>query len=115
ALAACLAWFVVSCVTPPAGLPEGPYVLVLGTAQDGGLPQLGCRRTCCETARKDPHKKRLVTSLLLVDPRSGQRWLFDASPDLPEQVERARDHGGPGPDAPGRPALFDGIFLTHAH
>jgi len=90
-------------------------VLVLGTAQDGGLPQLGCRRTCCETARKDPHKKRLVTSLLLVDPRSGQRWLFDASPDLPEQVERARGHGGPGPDAPGRPALFDGIFLTHAH
>ena len=31
-----------------------------------------------------------VTSLLIADPRSGQRWLLDASPDLPEQVELAR-------------------------
>jgi pyrroloquinoline quinone biosynthesis protein B len=50
-----------------------------------------------------------------VDPTSGRRWLFDASPDLPEQLERARGHGGPAADAGGRPALFDGIFLTHAH
>lgn len=92
-----------------------PYVLVLGTAQDGGLPQIACRKPCCEAARKDPARRRMVTSLLLVDPRSGQRWIFDASPDLPLQVEAARGHGGPGLDVPGRPALFDGVFLTHAH
>ena len=90
-------------------------MLVLGTAQDGGLPQLGCGRACCTTARSDPARRRFVSSVLLVDPRSGRRWLFDATPDLPEQVELAHAHGGPRPGAAGRPALFDGIFLTHAH
>lgn len=99
----------------PDALPEVPYLVVLGTAQDGGLPQIGCAKACCVAAREDPSLRRLVTSLLLVDPRDGRRWLFDATPDLGEQVERARGHGGPPDDAPGRPALFDGIFLTHAH
>ncbi|MEM7519294.1 MAG: MBL fold metallo-hydrolase, partial [Planctomycetota bacterium] len=94
---------------------DAPYLLVLGTAQDGGLPQIGCAQECCLRARRDPDARRLVTSLLLVDPRDGRRWLFDATPDLPKQVERARGHGGPAEDAPGRPPLFDGIFLTHAH
>jgi pyrroloquinoline quinone biosynthesis protein B len=105
----------VGCISTPKALPAGPYLFVLGTAQDGGLPQLGCRKDCCVAARKDPRKCRLVTSLLLVDPRTQQRWLFDASPDLPEQVERAHPHGGTDKSAMGRPALFDGIFLTHAH
>ncbi len=95
--------------------PTAPYLLVLGTAQDGGLPQIACRRECCEAARADPGRRRHVTSLLLVDPRSGRRWIFDASPDLPLQVELARGHGGPDLDVAGRPALFDGVFLTHAH
>ncbi len=95
-------------------------MLVLGTAQDGGLPQIGCLLPCCERGREQPGARRLVTSLLLADPRSGRRWLFDATPDLAEQVERARDHppdrsrltGAPGG---GRPPLFEGVFLTHAH
>lgn len=93
--------------------PATPYVLVLGTAQDGGLPQIACTCANCRAARADPARRRLVTSLLLVDPRSGKRWLFDATPDLPQQVERARScfH----PQGGRRPALFDGIFLTHAH
>lgn len=97
---------------------ELPYVMVLGTAQDAGLPQIACRRECCERARRDPDQRRLAASLLLVDPRDGRRWLFDATPDLREQIERARGHGRAGDfdaDTPGRPALFDGIFLTHAH
>lgn len=95
--------------------PDGPFVVALGTAQDGGLPQIGCARECCVAAREDPSRARLVTSLLLVDPRDGRRWLFDATPDIARQVERARGLGGPAEDAPGRPALFDGIFITHAH
>jgi pyrroloquinoline quinone biosynthesis protein B len=88
---------------------------VLGTAQDAGLPQIGCDGDACVAARRDPARRRLVTSLLLCDPRSGARWLFDATPDLREQVERAKGHPAtrdlPGP----RPPLFDGVFLTHAH
>jgi pyrroloquinoline quinone biosynthesis protein B len=88
---------------------------LLGTAQDGGLPQIGCDEPACRAARTDPLQRRHVASLLLVDPRTRRRWLFDATPDLAEQVELARDHP-PGRRAQaGRPPLFDGIFLTHAH
>lgn len=111
--------FAASCVSPahehqaPA---SAPYVLVLGTAQDGGLPQLGCEKDCCETARQDPSLRRLRASLLLVDPTTGHRWLFEATPDLPEQLELSRGHGAPrSRSGGGRPAPFDGIFLTHAH
>ncbi|MAF67610.1 MAG: pyrroloquinoline quinone biosynthesis protein PqqB [Planctomycetes bacterium] len=99
----------------PAGPPSGAYVLVLGTAQDAGLPQIACRKPCCEGARADATRRRLVASVLIVDPRSGSRWLIDATPDLAEQVERARGHGGERTGEGGRPALFEGIFLTHAH
>jgi pyrroloquinoline quinone biosynthesis protein B len=96
-------------------LATNPYVLVLGSAQDGGLPQLACSCEQCVAARDDPRVRRFVVAILLVDPRSGARWLFEATPDIAEQVEFARGHGGPDPAAGGRPALFDGIFLTHAH
>jgi pyrroloquinoline quinone biosynthesis protein B len=98
-------------VTPAAE----PYVLVLGTAQDGGLPQVGCDAACCRAARADAARARLVTSLLVVDPRSGKRWLLDASPDLARQVERARGHPPQRPTSGPRPPLFEGVFLTHAH
>ncbi len=92
-----------------------PYVLVLGTAQDGGLPQVGCDEGNCAAARRDPRRRRLVTSLLLCDPRSGKRWLFDCTPDLGEQVERAHGHPATRAEDGPRPPLFDGLFLTHAH
>ena len=63
-----------------------PFVLVLGTAQDGGIPHLGGRAAPDEAARRDPAARRTVASLLVVDPASGRRWLIDASPDLPEQL-----------------------------
>lgn len=98
-----------------AGVQEGqPYVVVLGTAQDGGLPQIGCGRECCASARRDPQLRRLVTSLLAVDPTADARYLLDASPQLPEQVERAAPFGVRSATS-GRPALFDGIYVTHAH
>lgn len=111
--------FGVACAQGPGAEVEAPaaspYVLVLGTAQDAGLPQIGCQRNCCASARQDPSRQRRVTSLLLADPASGQRWLFDASPDLPEQVERCAGHPKSRAVEGPRPPLFEGIFLTHAH
>lgn len=95
--------------------PREPFVVVLGTAQDGGFPQVGCREPACARAREDREHRRLVTSLALVDPRSGKRWLFDASPDLSEQVERLEPLAPLSTPDGVRPPLFDGIFLTHAH
>ncbi len=100
----------------PTALPSStPYVLVLGTAQDGGLPHLGCDAQACMDARRDPAKRRFVTSLLLCDPRDGRRYLFDCTPDLKEQMEVARGHPASRHIEEPRPPLFEALFLTHAH
>ena len=108
-IALSLALLLTSCAASSA-----PYLVVLGTAQDGGYPQLGCDEPHCRAAQQDPSLLRHVASALVVDPATGQRWLLDATPDLPEQLELARDHAAPE-RAGGRPPLFTGIFLTHAH
>ena len=100
---------------PTPEVPNVPYVLVLGTAQDGGFPQLGCTEPPCVAARANPALRRHVTSILLADPQSGRRWLFDASPDLAEQIELARGHPPTRRETGHRPPPFDGVFLTHAH
>jgi pyrroloquinoline quinone biosynthesis protein B len=98
---------------PP--LAAGPYVLVLGTAQDGGIPHLGGAAAPDEAARRDPAARRLVASLLLCDPASGGRWLIDATPDVLAQFDRAAGHP-PGRKKQGaRPPVVDGVLLTHAH
>jgi pyrroloquinoline quinone biosynthesis protein B len=115
ALALCLVAASCDRKPTPETTASGPYVFVLGTAQDGGLPQTGADDAPDRAAWRDPSRRRLVASLLVVDPRSGKRWLVDATPDLREQVERCADDP-PGRARPsGRPPLFDGIFLTHAH
>jgi pyrroloquinoline quinone biosynthesis protein B len=86
----------------PAPAAPAPEAVVLGVAQDGGVPHLGCRQTLCAEARRDPSKRKLVASLGLTDPASGKRFVIDATPDFREQVDRL---GG----------LPDAILLTHAH
>jgi len=85
---------------------------VLGVAQDGGLPHLGCRRSCCVAARRDPSRARRVASLGVSVTPSGPVLLVDATPDLRSQIEDLRAAAGVEPAA-GRPV--DGILLTHAH
>ena len=89
---------------------KGPYVVVLGIAQDGGYPQAGCRKECCARAWRDPARRRHVASLAIVDPGTKRRWLIDATPDFREQL-RMLDALAPADPGPG----LDGIFLTHAH
>jgi pyrroloquinoline quinone biosynthesis protein B len=108
----------VACVAPAPAIRSGgdqPYVLVLGAAQDGGMPQLACECERCAGARSDPARAERVVSLLLVDPRDGRRWLFEATPDLARQVQAAEGHGAQRVGTGSRPALFDGVFVTHAH
>ncbi|MBK7404902.1 MAG: MBL fold metallo-hydrolase [Phycisphaerales bacterium] len=84
-----------------------PSLLVLGIAQDGGIPQTGS----FEDARWDhPAGTRRVACLGIVDPRSGRRWMIDATPDFRRQLLELR-RTGVGDDRP----VVDGIFLTHAH
>ncbi len=90
----------------------GPYLVVLGVAQDGGYPQAGCRRACCKRAWSDPRRRRAIASLGIVDPASGERWIVDATPDFRDQLRRL-DEIAPAPETAG-PGLA-GILLTHGH
>ena len=81
--------------------------ILLGTAQDGGVPQAGCYCPRCLIARADPVGRRWVACLALVDHTSHQSWLIDATPDLREQLHALHERA---PDCP-----LSGIVLTHAH
>ncbi len=94
--------------------PAGPFIRVVGTVQDGGLPHIACTCERCERARYDPEHRRLVASLAIVLPESESVFLIDATPDVGPQLQLLADVR----DAPaGRVdrAPVDGIFLTHAH
>jgi pyrroloquinoline quinone biosynthesis protein B len=87
-----------------------PYVQVLGVAQDGGYPHMGCQKECCAMAWKDASLRRYVVCLALIDPESKKWWLFEATPDIKEQLHyfQTLTHGQ-------YKYLPDGIFVTHAH
>jgi pyrroloquinoline quinone biosynthesis protein B len=98
-----------------AGTPSaGPFLRVLGTAQDGGLPHAACSCDRCRAARWDPKLARRVASLAVVLPESGRVFLIDATPDLPEQLEALADVREPPAGRVDRSPV-DGVFLTHAH
>jgi pyrroloquinoline quinone biosynthesis protein B len=98
----------------PALAPGDPYVVVLGTAQDGGLPHPACTCPRCEAARHDPSRRRLIASLAIVVPSTGRRFLVDVTPDVREQLERLPEVGSHPRGGVDR-APIDGALVTHAH
>jgi pyrroloquinoline quinone biosynthesis protein B len=112
-LAAVLLPFLLALLTAAAP-PPTPRVVVLGIAQDGGMPQTGCDCSRCAAARKDPSRARRVASLAIHIPRTGHVYLVDATPDLPAQVERIHTFR-PHPAGKTDRAPVDGVLLTHAH
>jgi pyrroloquinoline quinone biosynthesis protein B len=113
---AAIAWLALALAAPAlardaAAAPTPPpmYLVVLGVAQDGGAPQAG---SATEPGWHDASKRRLATSLAVVDDAGQRRFLFEATPDFPAQLQRL-DEIAPRAHQP-KPAL-DGIFLTHAH
>jgi pyrroloquinoline quinone biosynthesis protein B len=81
---------------------------ILGTIQDAGSPQLACNKDCCRRLFENPDPSRLVVSLGLIDHLAQKQYLFEATPDLPRQIEALHKISG-------QETLLDGIFLTHAH
>lgn len=98
----------------PGQSASGPFVRILGTAQDGGLPHAACSCDRCEAARRNPALARRVASLAVVLPEGGRVFLIDATPDLPEQLAALADVQGTPAGRVDR-APVDGVFLTHAH
>jgi pyrroloquinoline quinone biosynthesis protein B len=94
----------------PYAQSDIPYVIALGITQDGGYPHLGCEKECCERVWKDDSKRRFVVSLALVDPVEKKWWLFEATPDIREQLQLFRNL-----TKQVYKYLPEGIFITHAH
>lgn len=96
-------------------MSAGPsYALVvLGIAQDAGVPHAGCRRPCCRGARSNPSRRLRPACLGLFERRTSARWLVEATPALADQLADLLDLADPDGLRP-RPVL-DGILLTHAH
>ncbi len=92
---------------PPA---DRPYLLILGTSQDGGFPQAGCTKECCRSAWENPKIRRLVACIAIVDPLDGKQWIIDATPDFREQFFKLGQTSGKY----GKESIT-GIILTHAH
>lgn len=87
-----------------------PYVMVLGVAQDGGYPHLGCEKVCCNNAWANDSLEENVVALALVNPATKNWWLFEATPDINQQLHLFNKLTN---------GLYnylpDGIFITHAH
>ncbi len=86
------------------------YLLVLGVAQDGGYPHIGCMRNCCARAWKKPADPVFVCSIALVDSFNRKWWLFEATPDIGKQLDYFNTL-----TSGNYPYLPEGIVLSHAH
>lgn len=81
-------------------------LIILGTTQDAGSPHIGCEKHCCANVTE----KRYPVALGLIDPENQKSYLFEASPDLSDQLRILAEHA-PYPNR----KTSDGVFLTHAH
>lgn len=84
------------------------YITVLGIAQDAGFPHIN-NPSEWNDLNNNFNRKELVVSLGLVDNQLKSKWLFEATPDMPEQLHILEN------DHLKKETIIDGVFLTHAH
>jgi len=92
-----------------ASAAEASFLRILGIAQDAGYPQANCYQPHCNRAWEDSALRRTTSCIAVVDPASKTKYLFDATPDIREQLYRLNL------DAPDSVYRLGGVFLTHAH
>ncbi len=85
-------------------------LVILGTIQDAGSPQVGCTKDCCKKIFLQPDKERMVVSLGLIDAVNNKKYIFEATPDFTQQAKLVKNFS-----AFNTKETPDGIFLTHAH
>ena len=85
-------------------------LIVLGTLQDAGRPHIGCKKDCCLSRITQPDPLDMVVSLGLIDPKTQDTYLIEATPDLPRQLHLLNQMAGIAPDK-----MPNGVFATHGH
>ena len=87
---------------------QSEYIYVLGNVQDAGLPHIGCKHEFCKE-KFNEFEEYFTTSIAVIDPLNKKYVLFEATPDLPYQLNYLDKK------------LFknfflpESIFITHAH
>ncbi len=85
-------------------------IIILGTIQDAGSPQIACNKKCCANLYQTPDDNRKIISLGLFDSKNNKTYLFEATPDIATQMKTITNY-----KQKGNKETVDGIFLTHAH
>ncbi len=85
-------------------------LIVLGTAQDAGSPQINCTKICCQAIFDGKQNATPVVALGVIDPVDHEQFLFEATPDITLQL-RALKNSAPLEIS----EIPTAIFLTHAH
>ncbi len=88
---------------------DAVFIHVLGVAQDAGYPQAGCYQPHCMAGWEDKDLRRTASSIAVVDEAGRSKYLFDATPDMREQLFELHRI------APDGEYSLGGVFLTHAH
>ena len=99
---------VISCKVKQESNPS-LFIQVLGVAQDAGYPQLGCTKECCKAVYDGKETKKHVVSLALVNNTDSTFHLFEATPDITEQLTVLQPYLSKKNYSP------TSVFLTHAH
>ena len=96
---------------PPSQVVESGEVklVILGTSQDGGVPQAGCGCSNCSMAIEDP-SLRLHPVSCAIRGSDGSIHIIEATRSLAEQLSIAASVLGEG-----RTVLPETVCLTHSH
>ena len=84
-------------------------IVVLGVAQDAGYPQIACYQPHCLPGWQNKDQRLGATSIAVVNLKGRSKLLFEATPQIPEQLYELEQL------APSDIFKLDGVFLTHAH
>ena len=82
-------------------------LVILGTAQDAGAPQIACKKDCCADLWESGQSEAVV-ALGLIDSKTQMHYLFEATPNITQQLKDLNSIAGDS-------SSFGGVFLTHAH
>ena len=87
---------------------QSEFIYILGNVQDAGLPHIGCQHKFCKE-KFNEYKQHFTTSIAVVDPQDKKYILFEATPDLPYQLNYLEK------EIFNQFLLPESIFITHAH
>ena len=68
-------------------------LIVLGTAQDAGSPQIACKKDCCKPLWESGESEGVV-ALGLIDAKNQQHYLFEATPNITQQLQDLNSFAG---------------------